>query len=107
MARRAKRPYFAYGTFPSRSTARSERCGLHPDRAGMTPTNRITEYDIRQPSETITFGEKESTSGHFWMDFLEGSGNDITELDQSRHNSQGRSNSASGGSVYAFVDGSV
>jgi len=72
---------------------------------GMTPTNRITESDIHEPSDTIVFGEKESNSGHFWMDFLEGSGNDITELEQSRHGV--RTNSVGGGSVYAFVDGST
>jgi prepilin-type N-terminal cleavage/methylation domain-containing protein len=74
---------------------------------GMSGTNRISEPDIREPSETITFGEKESTSGHFWMDFMEGTGNDITELEQSRHGANRRSNSSGGGSVYAFVDGSV
>jgi prepilin-type processing-associated H-X9-DG protein len=44
------------------------------------------------------------------MDFLETvsgvQGNDITELDQGRH-ATGASNSRSGGSNYAFVDGSV
>jgi prepilin-type N-terminal cleavage/methylation domain-containing protein len=81
-------------------------------------TNSITENDIHEPSATITFGEKEATSGHFWMDFLEASrgssgggpvgvvGNDITELEQTRHSSRG-SNSGGGGSIYGFVDGSV
>jgi prepilin-type N-terminal cleavage/methylation domain-containing protein len=67
---------------------------------GMNPTNRIIESDIREPSDTITFGEKESTSGHFWIDFMEGTGNDITELEQSRHNSN-RAKSTAGGSVYS------
>ena len=81
-------------------------------------TNSISEHDIFEPSATITFGEKEPTSGHFWMDFLEASrggggggpggvaGNDITELEQSRHSARG-SNSGGGGSIYGFVDGSV
>ena len=81
-------------------------------------TNSIAEGDIVEPSATITFGEKEATSGHFWMDFLEASrgsggggvagvvGNDITELEQTRHSARG-SNSGGGGSIYSFVDGSV
>ncbi len=70
-------------------------------------TNSISENNITEPSATITFGEKESTSGHFWMDFLEGgSGNDITELEQTRHSAR-RSNGGGGGSIYGFVDGSV
>ncbi len=73
----------------------------------MRPTNDLTLTSIAEPTDTITFGEKESKSGHFWMDFLEGIGNDITELEQSRHHSQRRSNVAAGGSVYAFADGSV
>ena len=56
-------------------------------------------------------GEKESGSGHYWMDFLEGSrvgitGNDITEIEQTRHSARSR-NSGGGGSVYGFADGSV
>ncbi len=73
----------------------------------MRPTNRITENDIHEPTDTITFGEKEPSSGHFWMDFLEGQGNDITELDQSRHAANGKPNSGGGGSMYAFADGST
>jgi prepilin-type N-terminal cleavage/methylation domain-containing protein len=74
-------------------------------------TNSISENDIFEPSATITMGEKEATSGHYWMDFLEGSrvgvtGNDITELEQTRHGAHG-SNSGGGGSVYGFADGSV
>ena len=67
-------------------------------------TNSITDSDIPFPSDTITFGEKEPTSGHFWMDFLEGSGNDITEVEQTRHNSKG--GGSVGGSNYGFADGS-
>ena len=74
-------------------------------------TNAISENDIAEPSATIVLGEKESKSGHYWMDFLEGSrsgvtGNDITELEQTRHSARG-SNSGGGGSVYGMVDGSV
>jgi len=74
-------------------------------------SNSISQLSISEPSATITFGEKESNSGHSWMDFLEGSragitGNDITELEQTRHNARS-SNSGGGGSVYGLVDSSV
>jgi prepilin-type N-terminal cleavage/methylation domain-containing protein/prepilin-type processing-associated H-X9-DG protein len=66
----------------------------------------IKETGIPQPSETIAFGEKETSSGHFYMDFYEGNGNDIEEVEQSRHAGRG-AKSGSGGSNYAFADGSV
>jgi prepilin-type N-terminal cleavage/methylation domain-containing protein len=78
-------------------------------------TNSIAASDIAEPSATIVFGEKESNSGHYWMDFLEATrggngggavmGNDITELEQTRHSTRGKG--VGGGSVYGFVDGSV
>jgi len=65
----------------------------------------LKEGNIGHPSETILFGEKETDSGHFYMDFWEGkSGNDADELEQSRHSSGGRK-SKSGGSNYTFTDG--
>jgi prepilin-type N-terminal cleavage/methylation domain-containing protein/prepilin-type processing-associated H-X9-DG protein len=60
----------------------------------------IPESAITQPSDTITFGEKLPTSPHYYMDFLEGQGNDVTELNQTRH-------AEGGGSNYGFADGSV
>jgi len=63
----------------------------------------MSEQMIQQPGETIVFGEKESSSGHFYMDMLEGVGNDFTEVEQSRHSATARN---SGGSVFAFADGS-
>lgn len=73
----------------------------------MNPTNAITEGMVKYPSETISFGEKKSTSGHFWMDFLEGTfGNDFSELEQARHGGTGH-NVAGRGSVYTFFDGSA
>jgi prepilin-type N-terminal cleavage/methylation domain-containing protein len=69
------------------------------------PTNgaAVHENVIKQPSETILFGEKETQSGHWYMDYW--AGDDITELEQSRHTVGARSRS--GGSVYAFADGSA
>ncbi len=66
----------------------------------------MTENAITQPSETILFGEKESKSAHYYMDFLEGQGNDVTEVEQSRH-SKTAQNAQGGGSNYAFADGSA
>jgi prepilin-type processing-associated H-X9-DG protein/prepilin-type N-terminal cleavage/methylation domain-containing protein len=57
----------------------------------------MREEAIPNPSETITFGEKATDSGHVHMDFYQI--NDLRELEHARHN--GRS------SNYAFADGSV
>jgi len=61
---------------------------------------------VREPSETVLFGEKDNPSPHYYMDFLEGIGNDITEVDQAKHSKPVR-NSRGGGSNHAFVDGST
>ncbi len=71
----------------------------------------MRESAIKVPSETVVFGEKASDSPHYYMDFLEdkggnGLGNDVTEVEQSRHSSQPHS-SRGGGSNYAFSDGST
>jgi len=61
--------------------------------------------DIPKPSDTILFGEKETSSQHFYMDFLESAaGNDFEELEHGRHMSN---NHGGGGSDYAFADGSA
>lgn len=68
--------------------------------AGMRRAN------IPLPSETITFGEKQQGSPHVHMDFDQGShGNDIDVVAQNRHT--GDANSRSGGSNFAFADGST
>lgn len=54
------------------------------------------EQEIREPSETVVFGEKSSTSGHFYMDYE--MMDDLSQIEQSRHN---------GGSEYVFADGSA
>ena len=67
----------------------------------------LKENAIRKASETVLFGEKDTDSPHFYMDFLEGAiGNQVEELDQTRHASGGPKSRA-GGSDFAFVDGSV
>ena len=67
------------------------------------------ETAIKQPSETVLFGEKVTESPHYFMDFLEETpdaltGNDFTEVEHGRHS---RNGTGSGGSNYAFADGSA
>ena len=62
------------------------------------------EDAIRQATDTILFGEKETTSEHYFMDSEEGEDNRYTEVEQSRHS---RSAKNTGGSNFAFADGSV
>lgn len=61
------------------------------------------ESAIKEPSETVLFGEKESNSGHYWMDYWQY--DDLKEIEQSRHGVSQRK-SEGGGSNYAFADGS-
>jgi prepilin-type N-terminal cleavage/methylation domain-containing protein/prepilin-type processing-associated H-X9-DG protein len=56
----------------------------------------MPESAVTETSDTILFGEKESDSGHWWMDWWYG--DDYKELDLTRHNL---------GSNYAFADGSA
>ncbi len=66
----------------------------------------LKETLVPHSSETVAFGEKETSSPHYYMDFYEGNGNDVDEVEQSRHAGTGVKSRA-GGSNYAFVDGSV
>lgn len=56
------------------------------------------------PSETVLFSEKRIGSFHVHMDFGQGAGNDTKEVAHNMHKSGG---AKSGGSNYAFVDGSA
>ncbi|MCX7872165.1 MAG: type II secretion system GspH family protein [Verrucomicrobiae bacterium] len=73
----------------------------------LAETNGMPELAVKYPTETILFGEKETSSMHFFQDFLEtAQGNDFTEVEESRHMGKtGRT--GGGGSNFAFVDGSV
>ncbi len=70
----------------------------------------MPETVIRQPTDTIVFGEKDYTSYHYYMDL---SDNDyIEQLDQSKHSTivkkrGGLGANGGGGSNYAFADGSA
>jgi prepilin-type N-terminal cleavage/methylation domain-containing protein len=65
------------------------------DNSPIPTGAEVPETAIRESSETILFGEKESNSGHYWMDYW--NGDDYRELEQARH---------MGSSNYAFDDGS-
>jgi prepilin-type N-terminal cleavage/methylation domain-containing protein len=72
--------------------------------AGNPANFQMSETGIQEPSETIIFGEKYNESGHYWMDWDQV--DDQLQLEQSRHGVT-KSDSAAGGSVYAFADGSA
>jgi prepilin-type N-terminal cleavage/methylation domain-containing protein/prepilin-type processing-associated H-X9-DG protein len=63
----------------------------------------IREISIPLPTDTILFGEKDQDSGHFYMDYY--AYDDERQLDEQKHSSNTRNKT--GGSNYAFVDGSV
>jgi len=73
------------------------------------------ENVIAHPTDTIAFGEKSHgdssgalpKAGDFYCDLLENGGNDFTGvMEQSRHSGRGPG-SGTGGSNYAFADGST
>ena len=70
---------------------------------GTSSNPGMKESLIKQPTDTVIFGEKDATSGHFYMDYF--AFDDEKQLDEQKHSSANRLNS--GGSDYAFVDGSV
>jgi prepilin-type N-terminal cleavage/methylation domain-containing protein/prepilin-type processing-associated H-X9-DG protein len=67
---------------------------------GVYPSG-LKETAIAHVSDTILLGEKAASQGDFYMDLLEGQGNDFVGiLDQARHDGHSGSN-------YAFGDGSA
>ena len=66
----------------------------------------MPESAVPEASETISFGEKRTGSPHVFMDFYQGYGNDLDEIEQGRHHQSGLHHS-SGGANFAFVDGSA
>jgi prepilin-type N-terminal cleavage/methylation domain-containing protein/prepilin-type processing-associated H-X9-DG protein len=68
---------------------------------GLNDGDSLKESAIIHASDTIILGEKESDYGDYYMDLLEGSGNDFSGvLEQERHDGHNGSN-------YAFTDGSA
>jgi prepilin-type N-terminal cleavage/methylation domain-containing protein len=72
-------------------------------RSAMS-SNSFRMSRITKPVDTVTFGEKENSSHHTFMDLFQGVGNDYSEVEHSRHNAT-KSNGGVGGSVFAFADG--
>jgi prepilin-type N-terminal cleavage/methylation domain-containing protein/prepilin-type processing-associated H-X9-DG protein len=77
--------------------------GFNDHFQGSFNGKAMPESGIKEASETILFGEKESNSGHWWMDYYQL--DDAAELDQTRHGKT--TNGGGGGSNYAFADGGV
>ena len=95
----------------------SDSIGGTPDFSAVTAAaaqNGLKESVIIYSSDTIILGEKFTSAGDYYMDLLEGNaGNDIDQvLEQSRHSGSGAvstisGSAGSGGSNYAFTDGSA
>jgi len=66
----------------------------------------IHEQAIQEPTQTVLFGEKKDDSPALYMDFLEGFGNDIQEVEHARH-APSKAQKSKGSSVFGFADGSV
>jgi len=71
--------------------------------------SKMPETGVLQPSGTILFGEKLPESVHYYMDFMEIdaatlNSNDFDQLDHDKHM---KSAAGSGGSDFAFADGST
>jgi prepilin-type N-terminal cleavage/methylation domain-containing protein/prepilin-type processing-associated H-X9-DG protein len=62
---------------------------------------------IIHPSDTILYGEKKTDVGDFYMDFDEGTGNDLDRLELGRHSNTQPPTPGRGGSNYAMADGSA
>ncbi len=80
------------------------------------PRASIKEIAITKPSETVVLGEKKNlrlddgtaVSQHYFMDLLEGNGNDADQVERGCHSTtRPGTQSRSGGSNFAFADGSA
>lgn len=86
---------------------------IPPDPQGLNEGDRMKESAILHQSDTIILGEKFTSAEDYYMDLLEGGGNDNDMvLEQSRHDGTGAisttsGSAGSGGSNYAFADGSA
>jgi len=84
---------------------------LSPEEWSLFNTHRwpfcMPETAIPHPSDTIALGEKITDSYHFYVDILTGVGNDIMDVEYSRHFRFDPADPTTGGSNYAMADGSV
>ena len=80
------------------------------------PRGSIKEVAIAKLSDTVVLGEKKNLqkdegvaiSGHYFMDLLEGVGNDADQVERGCHSTlRSGTVSRSGGSNFAFADGSA
>jgi len=85
--------------------------------AASHPNSSIKLTAIRRVSDTVLMGEKKNIeapvpggrfSQHYFMDLLEGVGNDLDQVERGAHSTaKAGTISRSGGSDYAFADGSA
>jgi len=74
--------------------------------AGTLPQSSLKDSAVLKPSETVLFGEKKNTTTDYFMDCLEGQGNDTDRIEHGCHSAVRRA-SGIGGSNFDFVDGSA
>ena len=74
----------------------------------------MKETGVLKPSATIVFGEKKNlpndtppTATDYYMDLLEGNGNDADRVEHGCHSANRQPRVRQGGSNFAFVDGSA
>jgi prepilin-type N-terminal cleavage/methylation domain-containing protein/prepilin-type processing-associated H-X9-DG protein len=80
---------------------------------GTYPRSGMRDLAVLHPSDTIIFGEKknvpndpgDTASTDYYMDLLELGGNDAEKVEHGMHSGTGKGRT--GGSNFAFVDGSV
>jgi prepilin-type N-terminal cleavage/methylation domain-containing protein/prepilin-type processing-associated H-X9-DG protein len=78
----------------------------------LNVTHAMKELSVIYPSETLMFGEKKNDptdptrAMDYFMDLIEGVGNDMDKVEQGCHGANSKQINA-GGSNFAFVDGSV
>ena len=72
----------------------------------LNAVRSLKETAVLYPTDTIMFGEKKNESPHYFTDLIEGVGNDLDQVEQGCH-AVSRKALRSGGSNFAFVDGSV
>jgi prepilin-type processing-associated H-X9-DG protein len=73
-------------------------------RIAMTNEVGVPESAIHDATSTAVFGERELESQHWYFDYE--TYEDITQLDQIKHNNPGR-RTGGGGANYIFADGSA
>jgi prepilin-type N-terminal cleavage/methylation domain-containing protein/prepilin-type processing-associated H-X9-DG protein len=72
----------------------------------LNAARSMKETAVVYPTETVMFGEKKNESPHYFMDLNEGVGNDLDQIEQGCHSVSHKA-IRTGGSNFAFVDGSV